>query len=307
MLSSVVSHIGSFLHLFRKAFRELEQNDPLRMAGATAFFTTFALPPILVILIQVLKGVVGPYEIRSELFSTLSNIIGEEAVIQIQSILRAFRGLAHNWYITAGGFIFLLFVATTLFKIIKGSINQIWKIGVLERKRIRMKLKERLQAIIVILIAGFLFAIGLLVETSQAILGNYMRELFPRFAIYFNGLVHIIISVMMVTTWFAMLFRMLPDGRPSWHLAFIGGFVTSLLFNAGKVLLRWLLTYSNLNNVYGTSSSIVLILLFVFYSSLILYYGAAFTKVLGIYRGEQIVPKSHAVHYRLSEVHDNEE
>src|SRR5687768_7496284 len=119
------------IKIFRDAFRELMKNDPLRMAGATAFFTTFALPPILVILIQVFKWVVGPVEVRSELFNTLSELIGSEAVGQIINILTAFRSLAQNWYITAGGFLFLLFIATTLFKVIKGSINQIWKIKVL--------------------------------------------------------------------------------------------------------------------------------------------------------------------------------
>src|SRR5687767_13182416 len=120
--------IVSFLRLLREALKELSKNDPLRMAGATAFFTTFALPPILVILIQVFKLVLGPMQFRSQLFETLAGIVGNEAVHQIREILRAFRSLAHNWYVTIGGFIFLLFVATTLFKIIKGSINQIWKI-----------------------------------------------------------------------------------------------------------------------------------------------------------------------------------
>jgi hypothetical protein len=93
------------------------------MAGATAFFTTFALPPILVILIQVLKLVLDPKLVRNELFNSLSSIIGEESVEPIRNILRALRGLAQNWWIIIGGFIFLLFVATTLFRVIKSSVN----------------------------------------------------------------------------------------------------------------------------------------------------------------------------------------
>jgi len=305
-ISAVTNHIITWAKLLRDAFKELSKNDPLRMAGATAFFTTFALPPILVILIQVLKWVVGPVEIRSELFATLSGIIGEEPVGQIRNILIGFRGLAQNWFITAGGFIFLLFVATTLFKVIKGSINQIWKIRILSRSKFKVKLKERMQAIVVILLAGFLFVIGLLVEASQAMLGHFFQEMFPRIVPFFQGIAHILISIVMVTIWFSILFKILPDGRPNWHVALIGGFVTSILFNIGKVVLRFLLTYSNLNNVYGTSSSIVLILLFVFYSSLILYYGAAFTKVLALHRREPIKPLPYAVHYRLSEIGDEE-
>jgi membrane protein len=297
-------YFGLVFRLIKSTFTELSKNDPLRMAGATAFFTTFALPPILVILIQVFKLFLGPMEIRRSLFETLAGIVGNEAVAQIRSILSAFRNLASNWYAIIGGFIFLLFVATTLFKIIKGSINQIWKIRILERQRIGSKLKERLQAVLVILFAGILFVIGLLVEGSQAFLGNYLQELMPSLAFYFNNIVRNLVSVVFVTLWFAIMFRYLPDGRPAWSIAFAGAFLTSILFNGGKVLLRFLLSYNNLNNIYGASTSIVLLLLFVFYASLILYFGATFTKIWSIYKKLPIIPHRHAVNYRIAEVHE---
>ena len=99
------------------------------MAGATAFFTTFALPPILVILIQFLKIIFGTRGIRRELLDSLSDILGPESVRQLAEVLRAFRKLAQNGYATAAGFIFLVFVATTLFSVIKRSLNQVWKIS----------------------------------------------------------------------------------------------------------------------------------------------------------------------------------
>jgi membrane protein len=105
----------------------------------------------------------------------------------------------------------------------------------------------------------------------------------------------------MATVWFAMVFRYLPDARPDWKIAFAGSFLTGLLFAIGKIILHWLLNYSNINTFYGTSASIVLLLLFVFYTSLILYYGAAFTKVWGIYKNKPIRPLPHAIHYRLVE------
>src|SRR3954471_10807338 len=99
--------------------KELLKNDPLRMAGATAFFTTFALPPILVILIQVLKLLFDPQRIRNELFTHLENIIGTQSVQQVVDVLQALREMAQNWWITGLGFLFLVFVATTLFKVIR--------------------------------------------------------------------------------------------------------------------------------------------------------------------------------------------
>ena len=288
--------------LLKRSFTELGENDPLRMAGATAFFTTFALPPILIIITQVLGLVFNPNNISRQLFATLSEIVGPQSVQQIIDTLLAFRQLAQNWLITIGGFLFLIFVATTLFKIIKSSINQIWKIKVFQKRGVWKGLSARVKSVAVILVAGVLFVIGLVAEAAQAYLGKYIFELSPMLASYYRGLLNYLLSITIVTVWFAIVFRYLPDGRPLWKVAFTGGLVTSILFNIGKLVLGWLLTYSNLNTVYGTSGSIVLLLLFVFYSSLILYYGATFTKVWALHHGMPIRPRHYAQHYQLAEI-----
>ena len=293
--------IAALGRILKEAFGELIKNDPLRMAGATAFFTTFALPPILVIFIQLFKLILEPRLIKAELFKSLSEIVGNEAVRQIGDVLQAFRRLAQNWYITIAGFIFLIFVATTLFSVIKRSINQLWKIKPDHEKGILKGMRTRFHSALVILIAGILFMIGVLTEGTQAVVGKYIYEISPVLAVYFNGTVNYLFSIMIVTVWFAMVFRYLPDGRPGWRIAFSGAFLTSILFTIGKIILHWLLSYSNINTLYGTSASIVLLLLFVFYSSLILYFGAAFTKIWGIYKDEPIRPLPHATHYRLVE------
>lgn len=290
-----------FAQLLRESLTELLKNDPLRMAGATAFFTTFALPPILVIIIQFLRLILDPKKVRSQLFQNLEAIVGREAVEQLIDVLMALRKMAENWWIIIGGFVFLLFVATTLFKIIKSSINQIWKIRPVYRPGFAKTMKSRLQSIAVILVAGLLFVIGLLAEAVQTFLGKYIFEISPILSFYFNSALNYITSIVIVTLWFAIVFRYLPDGRPEWKVVFAGGCLTAILFNIGKVILHWLLTYSNINTVYGTSASIVLLLLFVFYSALILYYGAAFTKCWGINTGQPIKPLPHAMHYRLME------
>lgn len=291
----------SIAGVFRDALRELLKNDPLRMAGATAFFTTFALPPILVIFIQIFKLVLEPRMIRKELFKSLSEIVGNETVRQLAGVLIAFRKLAQNWYITIAGFIFLIFVATTLFNVIKRSLNQLWKIKPKNSKGIVSGLRTRFHSVLVIVIAGLLFVIGIFAETLQALIGKYIYEISPLLFAYFNSIATYIGSIIIVTIWFAMVFRYLPDGRPDWKVSFAGAFVTSLLFLIGKIILHWLLTYSNINTLYGTSASIVLLLLFVFYSSLILYYGAAFTKLWAVHINQPIRPLPHAIHYRLVE------
>lgn len=292
-----------FLQLFPASLLELLKNDPLRMAGATAFFTTFALPPILVILIQVLGLIFKTQNIRQQLFLKLSGIIGKETVLQIMGVLNAFHDLAQNRLATIVGFIFLLFVATTLFKVIKSSINQLWTIRRQQKEDFLEGLQSRLQSVVVIIIAGVLFVIGLTAEGVQAFLSREVFALSPTLSVYFNSFLSYSISILTVMIWFCVVFRYLPDGRPSWENALMGGFVTSILFNIGKIILHWLLKYNNITTIYGASASIVLLLLFVFYSSLILYYGAAFTKVWIAYKGESIKTLHHSVHYTISIEH----
>lgn len=295
------SRLRAIFSLFKEAFVELGKNDPLRMAGATAFFTIFALPPILIIMIQVLGLVFDPQKISRELFIHLSGMVGAKSTQQIITTLIAFRRMAQNWFITIGGFLFLVFVATTLFKVIKSSLNQIWMITVVESRPFKAVLITRLVSVMVIVIASILFVIGLVVEGAQAFLWEYMKEFLPSIGDYLNSILNYLVSVLIVTLWFAILFRYLPDARPQWGVALTGAFVTSVLFNIGKFVLHWLLSYSNIDNLYGASGSIVLLLLFVFYSALILYYGAAFTKVWAVFRARPITPLPSAIHYQLVE------
>lgn len=293
--------LGTFAYLIRQSFEELSKNDPLRMAGATAFFTTFALPPILIILIQILGFIVNPGTISQELFQKLSQMLGPDTVRQLINTLVAFRKLAQNELVTIGGFIFLTFVATTLFKIIKGSLNQLWKVKVMHKQSIRMQIRSRLNGFMVILVAGLLFVVGLVTETMQAYLQDYLADISRLFAFYFNTALNYFFSLLIVTLWFAIVFRYLTDAKPRWRVVLVGAVVTSLLFNTGKYIVQLLLAFSNINTMYGAGGSIVLLLLFVFYSSLILYFGAAFTKVWAAYKNMPIKPRHYAAHYQLSE------
>jgi membrane protein len=291
--------IGIFFKLLKDAFSELAKNDPLRMAGATAFFTTFALPPILIILIQGLGLFFSSKKAQNQLFKHLSTFIGNESVNQIEATIRSFNRLAQNNYILVFGFLFLLFVATTLFKIIKSSLNQVWKIKVVHRSKVSETLVDRFKAMLVIMVTGLLFVLSVFAYGFQIFLARYVFELSPMPSFYFNTVLNQILSLVVNTVWFAVVFRFLPDARSTWAVIVSGALLTGVLFTIGKGVLRWLLSYSNLNSLYGTSASVVLLMLFVFYSSLILYYGAAFAKVWSVYKKQPIEPLGYASHYQL--------
>ena len=288
--------------ILRDSARELSSNDPLRMAGATAFFTTFALPPILVIIILALGLVFNRRRLSGELFLNLERMLGQETVEQIRVTLRAFRHLATNWALTIALLLFLIFVATTLFKVIKASLNQVWNIRVESRKGFGKVLTARLQSVAVILFAGLLFLTGLFMEAVQSFLGKYIMQLLPDYALYVDNALNYIASIIIVTAWFTILFRYLPDARASWKVSFAGGLFTSILFSIGKLVVKNMLLFSNINTLYGASGSLVLLLLFVFYSSLMLYFGAAFTKVWSEYINDPIEPLPYAVRFQSSKI-----
>jgi membrane protein len=290
----------SIVVALKNAFTLLVKNDPMRLAGATAFFTTFALPPILLILIQILSLLFNRRTISHQLFEQLGGIVGRDSVHQLVTTLRGFRGLAVNLPVAIGGFIFLVFVATTFFKVIQSSFNQLWMIRRKENKKFNMAIRSRIKSFLVILFTGILFLASLLTESLQVLFGRYAEELLPGTGFFFNYTISIILSLVIVSIWFAVLFRYLPDGKPSWRVAIAGALLTSLLFNTGKYILKWLLPNSNIGVIYGTSGSIVLLLLFVFYSSLILYYGAAFTKVWSQHLGQPIKPLPNAEFYEYA-------
>ncbi|WP_247234905.1 YihY/virulence factor BrkB family protein [Telluribacter sp. SYSU D00476] len=285
----------------KKALIVLKQNDPLRMAGATAFFTTFALPPILIILVQLFGLIINPTTLSSQLIKDIGAIIGKEGAAQINLVIENIRALNKEWYVALGGFLFLMVIATTLFSVVKNSLDQIWSIRVKDKPGLKFRLKLRLRSLGIILLAGLLFIIGVLSEGLMALIGNYLVFLLPDNSMIVNYLINELFFIAIVTIWFCILFRYLTDGRPDWNLALMGGFFTAVLLNGGKLILRWLLTYNNISTIYGASGSIVLIMLFVFYSSIIFYYGGAFIKVLSDTQRKPIRPIRKAYRYELYE------
>lgn len=282
----------------------LVANDPLRLAGATAFFATFALPFILIILVQVLSLIFSRREISHDLYVRMSSIIGEESMQQVVVTIRGFRELVESWWAITAGSLFMLFVATTLFRVIKNSFNQLWMIRVDPAQEFRMSLTSRFKSLLLILFTGVLFVTGGVLEAMQVLFGKYINELIPGSGIFFVGILSFLISIFITMLWFTMLLHYIPDGRPSWKVSFSGALLTSLLFALGKFVLKRLLIDSHIDIVFGRSGAFVLVLLFIFYSAMILYYGAAFTKIWGIHTKRPIVPLPHAEFYTYKSLTD---
>jgi membrane protein len=286
--------------LLRRAFEEFSKNDPLRMAGATAFFATFALPAVLIILIQVFGLVLSPRFMANQLFINLSEVVGKNTAGELHKTLFNVRHLSRNWYEATAGFLFLIFVATTLLKVIKDSLNQLWGIRTVKHPGIRYNLLTRAKSFAVILVAGVLFLIVLLAEGGLDMFQHSPHRPTPVAVTQSNIVFRQLVSLIVVIVWFFLLFKFLPDGRAAWKTVMAGAGFTGVLFAIGKLILQWLLSYGSMQTVYGASTSSVLLLLFVFYSSFIFYYGACFTKIWAEDHKNPIQPAKHAEKYEWS-------
>ncbi|MBC7566871.1 MAG: YihY/virulence factor BrkB family protein [Pedobacter sp.] len=301
-MTHVVTRVKLFLVRSKEAFALFQKNDPLRLAGATAFFANFALPPILLILIRLFGFFFDRKIFTTRLFERLSGILDEQSTTQIRQTLRNIRGVDHQWYATLISFIFFLFVATTLFNVIKNSMDQIWSIGISEGSGFLFRLKLRARSMVIILLAGILFLTGFMTDSIQAFISGYINNASPTFGRIFFWVLNQLLFVLIVTIWFTILFRFLTNGRPKWINAMRGGLLTGILFTTGKFILRIMLPLSGIGNIYGTSGSIVLIMLFVFYSSFIFYFGACYVKILSDSRDTPIRPIKGTFNYEIKEI-----
>lgn len=288
---SLLRAAGTFGRLLRDAYREFQLNDPLRMAAATSFFASFALPPIMIILIRLFGLFSDPRSVRQGLFEQLGRVFDKNIASQVREILRNIHYLPLNRGMQITGFLFLLFVATTLFEIIKNSLNQLWKIKLKERPGVGFLLFYRVKSIAIIVMAGLLF--------SMVLLGDARGWFLPE---GFNDFLYHGITTLAAIAWFILILKYLSYGRPAWQTAIAGGVFTGLLFSAGEVLLHLVLSYNGMKTIYGASTSMVLLLLFVFYCSFIFYFGACFTQALAISSGCLIQPVRHATRYRQKSV-----
>jgi membrane protein len=259
------------------AWQRFRANDPLRMAAATSFFVSFALPPILYILIVVFGFLGDSGTFRRDLFQQLSVGLDPSMASQVRDVVRNIHRLPLNAGMRIGGFIFLLFVATTLFEIVKNSINQLWMIRPKEKRGPGFALLDRVRSVGIILAAGILFTIVLLGEVTGWMLPFQV-----------NAFLYRLMMLLAVIVWFFVLLKWLSYGRPHTKTAWLGAGLTGLLFTAGQQVLHRLLNFENMKIIYGSTTSLALLLLFVFYCSFIFYFGACLTWALGQESGRPI-------------------
>lgn len=291
-----------FWKLLKESYKDFNHNDPLRLSSSTAFFATFSLIPIIVLLLHLFSIIFSEQLLTGKVFNALATQFGEETTDHLSTILQNVQDMQQGPLVTLGIIIFLMFVATTLFVVVQSSFNQIWKVKPKEDVSYKFIVKNRGLSLLIILVTGLLFMVALLLDVVIGFLGENIFYLIPGIDQWLITLLNIALSLGIFTLWFASMYKFLPDVILSWKTVWPGSFLTAVLFLIGQFILGLILVSGNIDTIYGASGSLVLLLLFIFYSSFILYYGASFVKTYAENNGERIETTKFAFRYEIKKV-----
>lgn len=294
---SIMERTRRLARVARESARLLKSKDPLILCSSTAFFATFSLSPIIILLVNLFSIYFKSDKIGHQMFQAVGSTFGHETAKDIESIVENFVALESSWMITIGGTIFFLFVATTLLSVVKKAIHKLWHIREKPKMRFRYFGWERGTAILLIFYTGILLLVSILVDTGLAVSLDYLETVWPGMAIVMVRVLNIVFSLVVVTIWFSLLFRILPEAIVRWEVAFTGGFLTALLFNLGQFILGKVLIHARLASIFGATTSLAVVLLFIFYCSFILYFGAAFTYNYAIATEQRILTSRYSNMY----------
>ena len=270
----------------------IADKSPSRGA-ALSYYTIFAMPPLFMIAIFIASVVFDPSAVRSRIFSEVGGLIGQKSAEAIEVAMAAQYETNKGLFASIIAVITLLVTSTGLFIELQDALNSIWRVEAKPGHGVIDFIRIRLLSFAMVVGIGFLLLVSLVVSAALAALSKYTDELLPSLGVL-TVVGNDVVSFAVITLLFAMIFKVLPDVKIPWRDVWIGAVVTSLLFTVGKFLLGWYLGRSSTVSAYGAAGSLVLVLLWVYYSAQILFFGAEITKVYANRFGAQLQPVAYA-------------
>lgn len=275
--------------------------DSLKYSASLAYYTVFSLGPILVLMISLAGIFLGEDAIQGKVFEELRGFVGASAASQIQEVIRnlSLSGKSNIALIISA--VTLLVGATTVFGDIQNSINKIWHVRPKVKKGWLKVLKDRLLSSSLVIGLGFLLVVTLVINGAILAFTDRLQRYFPDVTVFLFNAINFFLSFCIIFTLFAVIFKVLPDVNIRWRTVRSGALFTALLFVVGRFLIGIYIESSDTESTYGAASSIVLILLWVYYTAAILYLGAIYTREYATYKGVPIEPSEFAVHIEVKE------
>ncbi|AGA79584.1 YihY/virulence factor BrkB family protein [Echinicola vietnamensis] len=283
------------------------QSESMTFAASIAFYTIFSMPALLVIVLNIGATFYSRGEVRDELLAQISDLSGMEMANMLDEIIyNAALDVDGFWARTIAIGV-LVFSATTVFVSLQNSINHIWHIKPKPEKGLIKFVVNRLLSFSMVASIGFVLLISLVIDTAIVIFFNELSMLFEGLSSYLAAITNFIITQAMMVLIFGLMYKILPDAQVKWRSVWLGAFCTMLLFALGKYLIGFYLGNSDIGSAYGAAGSLVIFLVWVYYSVIIFLYGAQVTFYIAENTGRGIKPVKNAVKIQVKEIEDTED
>jgi membrane protein len=290
------------LNVLKNSFKGFGDDKVTKLSGSLAYYTVFSMGPLLVVIISLCSIFLGREAVEGQIYGQLDSFVGHNTALQLQEIIKNASISGKGKPAAIIGIITLLIGATTVFGDIQDSINKIWGIKPKPKKGWLKMLRNRFLSFSVIASLGFLLLVSLGISAVIEGLSNKFRTIFPDVAIVIVYAINLLLTLVITTVIFGVIFKVLPDARIKWKDILAGAITTAVLFMIGKFGISFYISKANVGSTFGTAGSLVILLIWVYYSSIILYFGAEFTKSYAMEYGSPIHPNDYAVTMKEVEV-----
>jgi membrane protein len=264
-----------------------------QLGAALAFYTALSIAPLLVISLAVGALAFGDEAARGEVASQMRSLVGEQGAEAIQQMIKSADRPVSGTAATVLGLLMLGFGASAVFSELQQSLNLIWEVEPKAGRGILGIIRDRFFSFVMVLGIAFLLLVSLVLSAVLASMGKFFSE-FPATLSRLTEFLNVSVSFSVITILFAMIFKILPDAKIAWREVWLGAVLTALLFTAGKFFIGLYLGQSSMGSSYGVAGSFVVLLVWIYYSSQILYLGATLTKVVADESGTRLVPSENA-------------
>jgi membrane protein len=291
-MKSKLLNIWSFIKDF---FAEWTADNCFQLAAALSYYTLFSIAPMLIIVISVAGYFFGEQAIDGEIQAQLSGLIGADGASAVSTMIKSAYIDGGKGLIPTVIGLGTLFISSTLaFTALQDSLNKIWKVRLKPQSGILAVVINRVLSFAMVVGIGFILMVSLVITALINALSKYIERLLANYSVYLLNIIELVISFGVLTLLFAMIFKYLPDVKIKWRNVWTAAIITTVLFSVGRYAISWQIGNSDLTNTYGAAASVVVIILWINYSSLILFAGAEFIYVYVKRKGETIQPNRHA-------------
>ncbi len=284
-------------HVVLGAGSAFSQDKALKYSGSLAYSTIFALSPLLVLIISV-ASIFYPEkaEVQNKLFGEISAMVGPDTALQLQQLIEKSAVSGKSTISLVISIVILLIGASAIFTEIQDTLNIIWRVRPKPKKGIQKMLINRVLSFSMIISLGFLLVVSLIINGVVAVISERLKMYFPDITVILVLAFNILLTFLIISFLFGIIFKFLPDVKISWKDVRVGAITTALLFMLGRYLIGLYMELAGTGSTFGAAGSLIVILTWVYYTAAILYFGAEFTQVYAEKFGNAIRPAPYAVH-----------